>query len=152
LTLRPPTNWPRDIPTHTIYPLNILPLWQLTTVTLRPSNILLQWQMGPVTFYYCDIWSPIWYVQVTNVHPPKSWTSCNCIRMSTFLFPGLWQDVHFCYEAKCGCFVTCHQGTPGSVLGCFMGGGQNVTLVKIIISPVISHPPESVCGEQKLKG
>jgi hypothetical protein len=32
------------------------------------------------------------------------------------------------------------------------GGGQNVTLVKIIIPAERSHPPESVCGEQKFKG
>jgi hypothetical protein len=77
LTFHPPTNRPRNIPTHTIHPPNILstvtiyvllwyfdPLtfyycdrwtqWQFITVTLWTFNILLLWQMNPVTIYYCD--------------------------------------------------------------------------------------------------
>jgi hypothetical protein len=43
--------------------------------------------MDPVTFYYCDTWSPIWFIQVTNIHPsPKSWTFSHCNRTSTFFY------------------------------------------------------------------
>ncbi len=57
LTLHPPTNRPRDIPTHTICPPNIFcPLWQFSTATLRPSDIFLLWQSDSVTIFYCDMW------------------------------------------------------------------------------------------------
>ncbi len=138
LTLRPPTNRPRDIPTHMICHWTFHLLWQFTTVTLRPCNILLPWQMDPVTFYYCNTWSPIWYVWLTNVHLPlKVGKFCHCIMTSTFFLHGLRQDIHFCSEAKCGHFVTCHQGTPGSLLSCFTRGGQNVTIVKIIMHKIV---------------
>ncbi len=33
----------------------------------------------------------------------------------SLVLPGLWQDVHFCYEVKCGCFVTSHWLIPRGV-------------------------------------
>jgi hypothetical protein len=38
--------------------------------------------------------------------------------------------VHLSSEAKCGHFVTCHQGICGSVLATLLGVGRNVTMVK----------------------
>jgi hypothetical protein len=32
---------------------------------------------------------------------------------------------------------TCHQGTLGSLLACFMGGGKNVTMVRIIMHKIV---------------
>ncbi len=71
LTLRPPTNRPRDIPTHTICPQNILStvtifycdtltMWHFSTVTFWLCYNLLLWHFNhvtfsTVTFFYCDI-------------------------------------------------------------------------------------------------
>ncbi len=76
LTLRPPTNQPHDIPTHTIRPPNILStvtifycdtltmwhflLWQFSTATLRPCDIFLLWHSNSVTIFYCNT-STMWH-------------------------------------------------------------------------------------------
>jgi hypothetical protein len=62
------------------------PLWQFTTVTLRHPFILILWHFVTLFFYYCDTLTPCYCVQVTNVHPPKSWTFCYCIRTSTYFY------------------------------------------------------------------
>ncbi len=66
LTLRPPTKRPRNIPTHTICPPNILStviifycdtltMWQFSSVTFWLCDNFLLWHFDHVTFFYCDI-------------------------------------------------------------------------------------------------
>jgi hypothetical protein len=66
LTLRPPTNRPRDIPTHTIHPPNILStvtifkcdtstMWHFSTVTFRLCDNFILQHFDHGTFFYCDI-------------------------------------------------------------------------------------------------
>ncbi len=104
--------------------------WRFTTVTIWPLNILLLWQMDPVTFYYCNTSPPIRYVQVTNIHPPKSRTFCHCNRTSTF-FTWIVTGRSLLLWSEMWMFCPGHRGPPGSLLACFRGGGQNVTMVKI---------------------
>ncbi len=68
----------------------------LLLVTFWPSDILLLRHLPLV-----------WYIQETKVHSPLKVGSF-VIRTTAVFLPGLWQDVHFCSEAKCVCFVTCH--------------------------------------------
>ncbi len=76
----------------------VWPLWQFTNVTFRPHVALLLRH------------PPSHLIRPGNLcQPPKSWTFCHCFRMSTFF---TW--------IVTGCFFTCHQGTPGSVLACLV--------------------------------
>jgi hypothetical protein len=102
LTLRPPTNRPRDIPTHTIHFVHcdnfllrhfdhvtffyceILTLWQFYTVTLRPCDIFLLCHSDSVTIFYCDTSTMLHFSTVTfrlcdNYllwHSVSKWTDC----------------------------------------------------------------------------
>ncbi len=67
-------------------------LYLFTTVTLWLCNVLLLLHFHPVMFYYCNISTPVWYVQETDVRPASKvdvmsrWTSCHCVRISTFFY------------------------------------------------------------------
>jgi hypothetical protein len=77
--LRPPTNRPRDIRTHTIRPPNILStvtifycdtstLWHFSTVTFRLCDNFLLWHFDHVTFCYCDI-PTLWQFSTVTLRP-----------------------------------------------------------------------------------
>ena len=79
LTLRPPTNRPRDIPTHTICPPNILStvtifycdtstMWHFSTVTFRLCDNFLLRHFDHVTFCYCDI-PTLWQFSTVTLRP-----------------------------------------------------------------------------------
>ncbi len=111
--------------------------WQFTTVKIWALNILQLWQMDPVTFYYWDTSSPIWYVQVTYVHPPKSRTFCHCNRMSTFFYLDCDRTSTFSLKQN----VDVLSQVTGDHLEAFWlvsrGGGQNVTMVQIIMQKLL---------------
>ncbi len=122
----------------TFYSWNILSLYCFTVATFHLCNILLLLTFHlcnvlllqpfvSVTFYFCNILTPTRYVQATEVYPLLRLMS---IHIGHPFFTGLWQDVHLCSEAKCGCFVTCQRGTPGSILAYLAGGEQYGTRVK----------------------
>ncbi len=105
LTLRPPTNRPCDIPTHTIRPPNILStvtifycdtstMWHFSTVTFRLCDNFLLRHFDYVTFCYCDIptltifycdTSTMWHFSTVTFwlcdnfllwHSVSKWTDC----------------------------------------------------------------------------
>jgi hypothetical protein len=154
-----PTKPPRDISARTVHLPNvssfcllwhfdpamfyyskIFSMYHFTTAIFHFCNILLLQHFVSVTFYYCDLLTLcgmsrklMWYVQEADVYPDSKVDVMSLFlgHPPCFFLPGLWHDIHFFSEAKCGCFVTCHQGTPGSVLACLAGGGRNVTMVEI---------------------
>ncbi len=75
LTLWSPVNWLRDIRICSYVHWTFRPLWQFTNWTFQPSDNL-----------HCDTSAPIWYTQVTNIHPPQSWSFCHCVKTSTFFY------------------------------------------------------------------
>ncbi len=84
LTLRPPNNEPRDIPTLTKSPQNFCPLWQCTTVTLQPSE----------NFFTVTFWPK---VDGLFVHL-KKWTVCHSVTFHPTVIlanPWLWHFIHF---------------------------------------------------------
>ncbi len=104
LTLRLPTNRPRDLPTHNIRPQNIL-----STVTIFYCDTLTMWHFSTVTFRLCDIfllWHSDWQFSTVTfrlkvegmfVHP-KKWTACHTVTLWPTVIlanPWLWHFVHF---------------------------------------------------------
>jgi hypothetical protein len=113
----------------TFYYWNISSLQHFTILRFCLCNVFLLRLFDPVMCYYCKILTSIWYVQETDVHSASQLESYCCVRTSSFL-PGLWQNVHFCFEAKCGLFVNCHRGIRQGVFSLVGRGRQNVTIVK----------------------
>jgi hypothetical protein len=79
LTLRPPTNRPHDILTHTIHPPNILStvtifycdtstMWHFSTVIFRLCDNFLLPHFDYVTFFYCDI-PTLWQFPTVTLRP-----------------------------------------------------------------------------------
>ncbi len=114
-------------PAWNVYPTNdccdVLLLWHFTTATLQPCNVLLLWHFDPIMFYFCDISTPIWYIQKLTSTLLQRWTSCHCVRTSTFFFylDCIWRPL----------FLWSKMWTPGSVLASLVGGGRYVTMVEI---------------------
>jgi hypothetical protein len=118
--LRPPTNWPCDIPTHAIRPPNILStvkifycntltLWHFSTVTFGLCDNFLLWHFDHVTFFYCDIPTlvTIFYCDILSlsgriVRPPEKVdglshcdipTHCNFGQPMAVTFCPLWISI-----------------------------------------------------------
>ncbi len=90
--------------------------------------------MDPVTFSYCDTSSPIRYVQVTNVHPPLKVVRFVTVIGRPPFFTWIVTGRPLLLLSEMWTF--CHRSPgvpPGSLLACFTGGGQNVTMVKITV-------------------
>jgi hypothetical protein len=104
--IHPQNNHQTFWPAWNVYPTNdccdVLLLWHFTTATLQPCNVLLLWHFDPIMFYFCDISTPIWYIQKLTSTLLLRWTSCHCVRTSTFFFTWIVYDVHFSFEVKCG--------------------------------------------------
>jgi hypothetical protein len=95
LTLRPPTNRPRDISTHTIRPPNILStvtifycdtstMWHFSTLTFRLCDNFLLRHFDHVIICYCDI-PTLWQFSIVTLRPcdnfllwhsVSKWTDC----------------------------------------------------------------------------
>jgi hypothetical protein len=162
--IRLPINQPRNILTYTERPPHVLsavtfrPCNVLLRPTFFPCNVLLLKHFVSATFYYFKILSLLCFTTATirpcnvllvhNFDPymicPINWCplcfslgSCCCVRKSTFL-PGLWQNVHFCFEAKCGLFVNFHRGIRQGVLAYSSWQGQakchNCQIFKVVLS------------------
>jgi hypothetical protein len=94
VTLHPPTNRPRDIPTNNIRSQNIL-----SSVTIFYCDTSTMWHFSTVTFRLCDNFL-LW-------HSDSKWTDCSSTpksrRIVTLTFrptvilanPWLWHFVHF---------------------------------------------------------
>ncbi len=92
LTLRLPTDQPRDIPTHTIRPPNIL-----STVTIFYCDTSTMWHFSTVTFRLCDNFL-LW-------HSVSKWTDCPSTPKSGYL-------------SHCDIPTHCNIGQPMAVIFC----------------------------------
>ncbi len=128
-------------PTQNFYPTNGLQ-WRFTTVMLRPCNVftivtlwlcnvLLLWHFIPVMLYYCDISTLHGVSRNLTSTLLVRWISCHSVRTSSFFY--LDCDMRSTFSLKQNVDVLSHvtKGTPGSLLAYLVGGGQNVTIVKL---------------------
>ncbi len=122
LMLHPPKNRPRDFPTHTVRPPNILStvtifycntltMWPFSTVTFRLCDNFLLRHFDHVTFSYCDIPTlTIFYCDTSTMWHFSTVTFRLC---DTFL---LWPSVSKWTDCpsnpKTGCFVTLWHSDP----------------------------------------
>jgi hypothetical protein len=101
LTLRPPTNRPRDILTHTIRPPNILSTVTIFYWNTWPCDIFLLWHSDFVTIFYCNP-STMWHFSTVTFQLCDNFLLWHFDHVTFFYcdIPTLWQfsTVTFCLK------------------------------------------------------
>ncbi len=119
-----------------------------TKHSIHCDNLLL-WHFDPLTFYYCDGWTqwnfttatlgPLFgRVQVTNIRPPlKSWTFCHCNRTSTYFYLDCDRMSTFALKRNVDVLSHVIEEHLEAFRIVLLGGGQNITMVKIIMQKIV---------------